>query len=238
MSNTITATGRIVSGLVDVTMEGTPRVEGRPPFIYCHSAVGTPVEFIYGFLSPVGQALVRHGFTCTALPGRAATYGNDEAQSDLAAAIAYSRSEMGSSDQPAVLVGSSMGTMLAFAQALEDPSDIACIIAIIPVLDPTYAYVNDVNSHRTPLGAAWDVTYPAPLPAGIQIAERADELAGIPIRLYVGDDDPFTPGDIVPDFVAASEATLISHSGFGHDYSFLADDDMDEMVDWVNESVS
>lgn len=236
---TIRSTGRIVAGLPDVTVTGSPRVDGRNPFIYCHSAVGTSQEFIGAGLDNttlLGNTIVRQGFTMTAVPDRAGTFGNPTAQGDLAAAVAFARASMGSSDDLPVLAGISMGTELMIAYALANPAAVACIVGVLPV-DLEHAYANDVNSTRAGIAAAWGVAYPAPLPAGAQLFSRIAEIAHIPMLFHAGADDPYT-SDGYAQFAADSGATVVVHDGYGHDTNLLNEVDMATVAAFVQAAVA
>lgn len=237
---TITGLGRIVGGLVDVTIEGSPRINGRNPFVYCHSAVGTPLEFagLFNDLSDISRSVVEQGLTCTLTPGRPASYGNPTAQSDLDATIAYARSTMGSSVGKVILMGSSMGSELIFAWALEHKEDIACIVVFNPVVDLNYVYENDILGQRSAVGTAWGVTHPTPLPEGAQYGERASELLGLPIKIYYGEDDPYNPPEIINIFSQESGAELVGFEGIGHDNAILSLIDMQDIIDFINLNVA
>ncbi len=78
--------------------------------------------------------------------------------------IAYLRAHHGASDDPPIIIGVSNGSSCGTSFMRIYP--ISGFIGILPVVDATQIYVDDLLGYRHPIEVAFAITYPAPIPSG------------------------------------------------------------------------
>lgn len=122
--------------------------------------------------------------------------GNDDAIASVSPAKAYlqsSTSECFAKVGSVFLVGSSMGALTCLNWARQNVSSVKAIALFIPALDLDDIYQNDKAGLRNDIETAYGITYPTPIPnlnTHSPVAYPAD-VAGIPIRIWASDDDPW-----------------------------------------------
>jgi 3-oxoadipate enol-lactonase len=138
------ATGRQFAAGLEVTVRGETTGEGRP-IVLCHGLTATRHSVVHGSrrLERAGFAVIAydargHGESDPA-PPRGGGYGYPELVEDLAAVI---EGQVG--DEPAVLVGHSMGAHTAIAFSLRNSDRVAGLVAI----GPTYEGAIEADSLR------------------------------------------------------------------------------------------
>lgn len=207
----------------------TPRIQkARPPIIYCHSSaidgsealgVGTLVA-----VRTITEALVAAGYTVGA-PSLAALWGNATAKSRITDALTWLRANTLCTDDPAILIGTSMGATSALSWAVDNRSDTAGMIGVIPAVDVQQLRVDNPNGLRTSIDAAYGVTYPAALPAGSNPKDM--NFTSLPIQLWTASDDPVSVN-------AASVATDHRNVGaLNHTNTAVAAVDTEDVLSFI-----
>lgn len=214
---------RVTSGQVDAS--ALPRVR---PFrdarvIYLHTAGTTGAE-VAGSTSTatmrrVVAALADRGFPFAA-PTSGVLWGNATSQGRTTTAKDWLSSAYSLDTGPVALVGCSMGALSAFVYAAANPSDVACIVAILPIVDLEKVRTDNIFGHRAAIDAAWGVTYPAALPQQADPKQNTAALSAIPMQLWYASDDPISFG--VADFIAATGAEGHDVGALGHDDDAIA----------------
>jgi pimeloyl-ACP methyl ester carboxylesterase len=213
---------------------------GRQPALYMPSAaVGGFAGEALGYGLPAVQAKVRavaqQGFEVVA-PTTGFTFGVSGlpdadplvGAGQMEAAIAYH-----GGTGPVVLMGVSMGTAAALVYALSHPGDVACMVLMSPAYDVQGYYDANFAGNRVPIGNAWGVVYPTPLPAGGQIMARAAELVGIPILMPYANDDGYSWN--INAFAAASGAIAVDVGAVGHGDGTVAATSTQSVIDFIQE---
>jgi pimeloyl-ACP methyl ester carboxylesterase len=224
----------------------TPRLRksvGLRPVMYLHGATGTAVEMTgssglyaarqYAYaMTDLGYSVV--SVTCTEL------WNNATCQARIAAGLAWARAELGCSDDPAILIGGSMGANNALGWAADHPADVACIVGVIPLLSLQYARVANPlmpgYNARASIDAAWGVTYPAALPAGADPWDEQATLATIPIQLWYASNDTVTSD--IGTFAANTGADVHDVGALGHTAAAMAAVDIEAMQDFITDAVA
>lgn len=217
------ASGRYAPGEGDLVLSRrTWRLDGRPAcaVLYCHGA-GTSGVLAFHTDSPGQRALLadisEHWPTVAADLGGPFNWGNNASRSRVEDARVYAQGEtVGASDGPVVLVGASMGAAVAVNYAAAHPSNVACMVLILPVVDLQDIRVNDRGGYRSSIDSAWGVTYPAALPAGANPTGHAASVAGIPTQVWYAPDDAVCTAATVEAFATATDAELHSLGNLGH----------------------
>lgn len=168
-----------------------PRIwAGSRPVVYCHSSSMDGGQMFGGEQLPsiatLIDSLVGDGWSVVA-PSIAALWGNATARSRIDDALRWIRARNGT-DEPAVLIGASMGAAAALSWANTHTSDVACVIGIIPAVDLEAIRTANTGSLRAPIDTAYGVTYPAALPAGSNPVDMTN-LDSIPVQLWTASDD-------------------------------------------------
>jgi pimeloyl-ACP methyl ester carboxylesterase len=216
--------GRIVSSVYDSVWQPRVARSNTPPIIYMHGA--SPLAEIprqmnnttnESGLRDLLMFLAGEGFTivCIATPDM---WGNATAISRYTSALAYARSTLGCSSDPAVLIGASHGGLCALRYAYTTPADVACVIGIIGVVDMDDVRDNDLSGLRAPIDAAWGVTYPAALPAGANPADNTASYVGKPIQWHYASDDAIARATPITNFASAVGASMSTYNlgALGH----------------------
>lgn len=245
MTYSVTAkSGRAEVGQFDAMFQ--PRVvdTGTAPIVACHGANAQWHQWMSQGFPRMHQLLVEAANggvpSVAAMVGGAATFGNPTSVAAVGTDLTAVAAATGSSAEKVHLVGASMGAAVACEYAIANPTNIATMTLLIPLVDIVGLYESNTGGFRAQIGTAWGVTYPTPLPADADILAQAATLSGIPIRLYYAPDDPLIdPADVVA-FTAAvgPSASATATQGGGHtDAGMLPTNfDFTEWVAWLNEN--
>lgn len=172
--------------------------------IYCHGAA----EAGWTVLGPSGTknmeaALVRtlvdgYGFPLYSadlgLPGNGTTgaesWGNDNARTRVGQCRTRIQA-LGAKSGKVILLTLSMGTLVALRYAYANPTLVAAIVAVLPVVDTDeMRLLNFGGNVRPAVDAAYGVTYPTALPAGSNpYTLITGPISGVPIQFWYASDD-------------------------------------------------
>lgn len=223
-----------VTAAVDDVLYTPDQRAGRNPVIYIHGQAATGLQAAGVGLTSIPailDALRLHLFTPLGVTLPLDHFGNAAAQSAIAAAIAWSNSNLGTSGK-AVLIASSSGAGAALVYAADHPTGVACVEAFIPALDYQYLRVNDVGPGlRAASDAAYSIIYPALVPAGYDPATRTADLVSVPHQLWVDPADAVSAN--YASFAAATGADLHATLSGGHGDASIAQIDISAMVAYV-----
>jgi pimeloyl-ACP methyl ester carboxylesterase len=194
--NSSMAPDRFTTGAEDAVIVPRYRV-ARPPVVYLHGLYGTAAQpFLLeapGVLNTL-RALVNQGHTVV-IPWVEAFWDNADGEARVDDALTYARSELGCTNDPAIFVGTSHGGGSALHYAAEHPDRVACIVGIVPAIDWEHLRTIDyIGISRYALDTSWGVTFPDPLPPGVNPAERPAAVVNTPMQLWVASDDVVSYG--------------------------------------------
>jgi hypothetical protein len=158
------------------------------------------------------------------------SFGNTAGQTSNAAVAAYLRDNHAAVGDP-VFIGFSEGA----CDALNLARDVGatCVVGIIPLIDLDEVRDGDLGGHRANIDAAWDVTYPDPLPAGASPADHAAEYAGIPGQLWGASDDTITTAAAATAFATVAGWEYNDLGELGHTNDAIAAVDEDAVASFV-----
>jgi dienelactone hydrolase len=155
-----------------------------------------------------------------------ATFGVDAATDAMEACrVAVSggggRVGGGIANDKAVIYGGSMGTTAAMNYARRFPARVACVVAVLPVMDVEDVRANNRSNLAAPIEAAygglagWNAARPTHNPI-----EFAASLAGVPMLLCYSTNDPIALAGFVASFAAAvgPSCTTLSMGAAGHTF--------------------
>jgi predicted alpha/beta hydrolase family esterase len=215
-----------------------PRIRNTslPPTLYLHGAGGNAAEAVgAGGLDAV-RTLLREvaavGYNITT-PTATQLWGNSTAISRTTDAITWNRSNLGSTNNPVVIIGASHGGTCALRYISDNPGDVACAVLVIPAVDMEDIRNTDVLGLRDDIDAAWGVTYPAPLPAGANPAQNTADYLGVPLQIWYATDDPVCSPSSVTAFATATGAEIHSVGNLGHSNAAIAAVDTQQVIDFI-----
>lgn len=172
----------------------TPRIQGpaRPPIVFLSGLNGNPEDVLADQNGRLVTPLVEAGFTAV-VPDTDAFWGNEVGATRIMDALSYARNTLGCSNDPAILIGGSMGGGSALLWAAQNPSLVSCVVVFIPAVDFQALRVNNpMFNVRGSIDTAWGVTYPAALPTGADPATRANDLKYTKVQMWTASDDPIS----------------------------------------------
>jgi hypothetical protein len=214
------STARFTTGQLDCW--ATTRAPARlPPVIYGHGAGGNATELAGALgltaVPPFVQALTRIGFTVVAATFTN-TWGNATTLARLGDALGYARTNLGAHPTAApIIFGISHGAcLLRWHQA---NSARAALLAL-PAIDWEALRTADTLGLQDDISIAHGVTYPTPLPAGVNPAQNTASYTNLPMRIYYSTNDDVSVN--VAAFASATGATLISLGALGHTNTAVA----------------
>lgn len=216
------ARGRVIPLLEDVVATPSGTLNGPPIAIYCHSATNAPTEasgIILPAMLTVTQTIVGQGLMVVA-PQTPSSYGNDDALAGIDLAVEYAIDEYGADLRDGITIYcASMGTLAGQRYIMDGTYPVRRLLTFLQVTDLVTSY--DIPAFQGPVGTAWDVTYPDPLPAEADTLARSVELAGTPILVnYASDDVLSTVG--LPLWLTNSGATAHDRGALGHTNAVIA----------------
>ena len=205
------AKGRVQSGETDQIF--VPRASvNRRGVVLCH-AYQSSLEYVdptVQFNSMIlAAAIASAGFACIAGDFGGDTLCNDTVVSRISAAwTALQSAVQGVKSDKVLLVGVSMGGGSAIRWAQANPTLVAALVGIIPLVDPNDVYQNNRASLQAPIGTAWGITFPTPLPTRGQLSLPANEaLFTGPQQLWYSTADTTIIPSTVTAYAAATGAT-------------------------------
>jgi pimeloyl-ACP methyl ester carboxylesterase len=129
-----------------------------------------------------------------------------------------------------LLVGGSMGGLMAVNWAYRNPTKVAAVALIIPVLDLEDVYTNNRGGLASQITAAYGGAPDYATRSPIQLASG---LAGIPTKVWYATDDPVTPNIATNTTFAGSVGVSASTrlmGAVGHTFSAV---DADEVMTFL-----
>lgn len=189
----------------------------RRAIIFTHGAGQTMDDLTIH--EPCFQTWANMGFVvCAADLGGGHTWGNDDSIAAIDRYWAFLKRNYRVKSDKIVLAAMSMGGTTAFNWAHNNPTKIAAIHAVLPLLDLEWFYGTDFLGSHTEIDDAYGGhdEYLAALPTHSPI-EYAEDLVDIPIQIHSSTNDIATPWDILQDFASITGAELISLGEVKHD---------------------
>lgn len=159
------------------------------------------------------QGLAELGIaTMTADWGGPTHWGADLAVTRADTGRPYQATQQGTLGTSVVVLGISMGTVLALRYAMAHPTRVAAIALVLPVPDVQGMYDGNINGFQAEIGTAYGAR-----PSNAQNpASNTASFAGIPIAMWYSTDDPVALPTPTTTFAAATGATLTSLGAVGH----------------------
>lgn len=214
---TSTGRGRMTAGQVDCYSIGENFNPELPPVIYGHGA-GSDAAMLSGFElpghQPIVQALTDMGFAVVGASA-AQSYGNAAAMTSVTNAVTFARNTLGCSTKPIAMLGTSMGGTTAMTYAYNNPTLVACIVGLIPIIDLAEMVEQDTLGLASAVLAAWSVAA-LPLPAGADpnTAGHRATLAQIPMQHWYATDDAVSAN--ITSFQQATGCDVRAVGPYGH----------------------
>ena len=227
--------GRFTAGVVDLTMRQRQLTPGMAPVVYCAgtNASATSANNLET-LSGV-RRILRHlaglGYPVVA-PTATNLWGNATNQARITDAVTYAETNMAATG-PAVLIGHSQGGLAALSWAMNNPADTACVIGLLGAVDLNDIRDDDDAGQRDDIDAAYGVTYPAALPAGVNPADRAAEFQTIPTQWWYANDDALVDTPTVTAFAATAGTDLHDLGALGHTNTAILAVDLGALTTFV-----
>lgn len=232
------STGRATAGQVDSVVAPLRRPY-RNPAVYLHGSGSAASEAMGAGVVPSIRRIVADvaaaGFPVGG-PTAPNTWGNATGRSRLGDVASWLRTAHLAPNDDLVLIGASHGTTWAFDYAIANPDAVACIVAILPIVDLTAVRDGDVLGLRAGIDTAWGVAHPAALPEGADPSLNTEDLDGIPIQLWYASDDPVSVN--LAAFASATGAELHNVGALGHTDAAIAAVDRAAVVEFIREAVA
>lgn len=218
--------GTVHSGENFVLMRPKTCDAALPGIIYCHGAGELCAGFMNNPRSAIYAAMVQYGYTVLScdLAGTQ-TWGNDTAMARIAEAKTYLQAQPKVSAGPVIMMGQSMGALNSLIYAKANPSNVICVIGMIPVIDVTDIHTNNRGGLASTINSCYsggwsEATYGATKnPATIAAAGGFDDTR---IQLWYGASDSLCLPALAAGFVTDSGCEGHSISG-GHEETTMTE---------------
>lgn len=228
-------------------------VANATPVIYCHHATGTArtplpsAAFSAGTVTDKSLAVMAERLTVLGHPVAASdqvsptSWGVDAAQAEVTQLLIMLNQKFGTNPNRVLLLGDSMGTVLALNWARANPTKVAAIALLLPIPDLAYAHSDPQgNVLSTAINTAYGSL------AAYQAAEPTHNPSRFPaaykdmhIRFFSCSDDPVGSAQEVNDFVAEVQAQggsgSIAHQSMGaHGHTIDVSFDTNLVTDFLH----
>lgn len=217
MSAATAHVGRIVAAETDLVVVPRSGGAGKRVVLVAHGANSKPLDFTVPGIAPGVfrhlHAITEAGFVAVVADwGGLQTWGTDVVLTRFDTIMTWVAANLpGVLTDKALFWGESMGNWTALRCAADRASQVAAVVANIPLCDITNIRASNALGSRALIDAAWGVTYPAALPARGNLLARAPiELVGLPWKGYTGSADTACPPSTVTALVSAIGATASS----------------------------
>lgn len=196
----------------------------RPGIVYCHSVGNDASQAIAtGYVDQVTHALALAGYIVYGGDmGGTAPWGNDASQ----AAVGTGKTNVqatatgGAKSGKIGLLATSMGALSALNWARANPTLVACIGLMIPVVDLAYEHDNNVNGYAAAIEIAYTnlAGYTAAVTTHDPMQNTAAHASGPPIKMWRSTDDAVAVTARQDAFAAAvgSNCQVSSLGAAGH----------------------
>lgn len=158
-------------------------------FVHGAGSTGTYCLDKYGRQGQLTRTVIDSGLAGWAGDnGGVASWGNQFDMTTLDAAYVALQSRPGVAPGKAALISGSMGALVSLNWAARNPDRVACIVSVIPVINPTDIYVNNRGGYGPQIAAAHGGWSEASRGAQWNPATMAPTgaYAGIPMLLFYG----------------------------------------------------
>jgi pimeloyl-ACP methyl ester carboxylesterase len=196
----------------------------RPGIVYCHSVGNDSAQVAAtGYVDTVTMALAQAGYMLYGGDmGGTAVWGNDASQTAVTTARTNVQAAAtgGAKAGKVGLLATSMGALTALNWARANPSLVACIGLMIPVVDLAYEHDNNVNGYAAAIEAAYTnlAGYQAAVATHDPMQNTASHASGPPIKMWRSTDDAIAVTARQDAFAAAvgSNCQVSSLGAAGH----------------------
>lgn len=204
-----TATGAYVAAESHVTLAGAAPAGAVRGVISCHGSgvLGPAWAMTDPNVAALNQLLASQGFPviCPDLGG-GNTWGNDTSVTRVGQAWTQVVAEGAKADK-VLLLGGSMGTLTALNYAKANPTNVAAIALVLPIVDLQDAHDNRGFTAVSETAYGGNAAYLTALAAHNPAVNTAS-FAGIPIKLWYSTDDPYAfPATVTAFDTAIASAT-------------------------------
>lgn len=200
-------------------------ITSRRAFVYAHGASGSGMQAMDGQaqagVTRVCAALARAGFVGLSGDfGGATTFANDTFLTAMEGGINTLLASGQCASDKVILVGASMGMMLASRYAMEHPTKVAGMIGLIPGIDIEDIRTRDALASRAMINTGWGLPVGSyiggadqtPVPTRGKPLDSANlsAVAAIPTHLFYSTADTVATSAAV-DTYAAGRANVTKH---------------------------
>jgi pimeloyl-ACP methyl ester carboxylesterase len=239
-------TGRVRAAQTDVAFKPrTIRGASKRGVILVHGK-GVPREWLDGgggttawASAEIGPRLAAAGIPSVAAEMSGDSFANDASMTDMSAARTL-LGTMGCSIDKVHLLGVSMGGAVSLRWAGANPTLVASIAGVMPLVDVKALYDNNTAGLRAAAGTAWGVTYPTAIPAGANLPTNsypAIVSAGIPWRgYYTTSDTTILPATVTAAATALGGTAIDVGGALNHtEYTMKLFNDgwFDSYINWI-----
>lgn len=219
------AVGRITAAQIDCIAIGPDFNPALPPVVFS-PGVGNPATQMIDIgqgvpgLQPIFRALVDEGFAIVATT-TFYSYGNTAGRTGIANCITYARNTLGCASTPAVLLGASEGANDAMTYAYLNPTMVACVVGIIPIIDLAEIVEQNILNLGASVLTAWGVgSLPLPSDADPMTSAHQALLAQIPMQHWYATDDEVSAN--ITAFRSGTGCDVRSVGALGHTDAAIA----------------
>ena len=218
--------GRYVTGEGDViasTRDGWVGGGTKPGLIVCPGHGRKGVQALTDANETrLLQALAKDWIVMIADLGSGDDWANATQITRIGQARTYLQGTWGAKTGKIGLLGGSMGGAAALAYARANPTLVACVAGVIPLLDIADIRDNNRSGYAANINAAYGGTYSdtthGPSHSPVKFAGALPDQTALPIRLWTSSDDPIIMPATVTAFLNARPSTVRTDIGpVGHD---------------------
>lgn len=196
----------------------------KPAVLYLHGRAATGTQLVDpNWALASATALAEGGYAVVSpLCGSMTNWGNDAAQTKVGDAKTYAQDTAATNPLKAKtgkvgLLGASMGGLLALVWALNNPTLVACVGLIDPVVDLAYEHDNNVGGLAAEIETAYTnlAGYTAAVAAHDPMQHTASYV-GVPIKMWYSSDDTVAVTARQQAFIAATGCQSVALGAVGH----------------------
>jgi hypothetical protein len=218
-----TGYGRVIAAQPDTYAISSNFDSRLPPIVYSAGVANNSDEMTAGNLlgiAPIVQALVDEGFVVISTT-TLFTFGNSTAQTAIGTAATWARTNLGCGPGKIPLIGFSEGANDAMTYAYVNPSLVACVVGVIPIIDLAEMVEQNTLGLAPNVLSAWGVGA-LPLPAGADpmTAGHQATLASIPMQHWYATDDAVSAN--ITSFQQGTGCDVRAVGPYGHSDASIA----------------
>jgi pimeloyl-ACP methyl ester carboxylesterase len=218
-----------------VTAWGHPGTVGG--VIFCHGVGGTYAysrDITKTGAYPLYDTLCNNFLTIAPQLG-GDTWGNSTGNTRVGQAKTYLQTTEVAKSGKIAIVGLSMGAIVALNYTREFPTNVACVVGIIPVIDIEDIRANNRSGLAAGINTAYGGSYVEATQGSTRNPSTYASTMSVPTKLWYASDDATALASKVTAYAsAATNVTTVSVGALGHTEAAIAAATITDIVAFIN----